>query len=434
MANQPSDPHLASFIRPRDDNGMGLHFILDAGKKLSPEDADPQFPFAQWANVAGYAHFLNDMHMRWTTVVAQSQEVAVTTAAYLFHKYGIVSNIRLDWKGDTPHNPSDWVLGVELANKYGVPPYFQVFNEPLNGKGVEGFNDAQDFADKWGPRALAIAQAGGYPGLQVLDKESFDAVMVNLHPLVRERMFFALHNYGGNHGPAYPFPPFHPRAGMTLPGDPVGENDDTCVLRFLEFAQWFKAAIGFVPPMIGGESAWLYQNHDDTGFPPVNIENWIAWHKEMYGWFRTGILSNGAPVPDYLFSVCTWLLYAANWYSDSWVNGLDSDKKAMLIADLSAAPVFVRQFGGVVTPPPPPPPPITLAEAVVEASLDQTWMPINDKAALYQYAQAHGLGYPQTDEVETEFNGETYVLQVFERGIAYVKKGDWGNVKTVDKP
>ncbi len=62
------------------------------------------------------------------------------------------------------------------------------------------------------------------------------------------------------------------------------------------------------------------------------------------------------------------------------------------------------------------------------------WMPINTQASLYQFAQRVGLGYPQTDEFQMQFNGETYVVQVYNGGIVYVKFGDWGNCKWVRKP
>ena len=63
-----------------------------------------------------------------------------------------------------------------------------------------------------------------------------------------------------------------------------------------------------------------------------------------------------------------------------------------------------------------------------------TWMPINTDAALYRFAEKTKLGYPQTDEFEFTFGGETYIGQVFSQGIGYVKKGDWGNATWVLKP
>jgi N-acetyl-anhydromuramyl-L-alanine amidase AmpD len=71
--------------------------------------------------------------------------------------------------------------------------------------------------------------------------------------------------------------------------------------------------------------------------------------------------------------------------------------------------------------------------AATIAARKLTWMPINDHAALYQFAQANHLGYPQTDEFEFTFKNVSYLAQVFNLGIVYVKKGDWGDVKWVRK-
>ncbi len=76
----------------------------------------------------------------------------------------------------------------------------------------------------------------------------------------------------------------------------------------------------------------------------------------------------------------------------------------------------------------------TLPEAAVAAAAKLTWMPINTGAALYQFAQANKLGYPQTDEFEYVYGADTYVAQVFNLGIVYVKKDDWGNCKWIKKP
>lgn len=78
--------------------------------------------------------------------------------------------------------------------------------------------------------------------------------------------------------------------------------------------------------------------------------------------------------------------------------------------------------------------PQTLEQAVGAAAQKYTWMPINTDAALYRYAQAHNLGYPQTDEFELAFGSDTFVAQVYNLGIVYVKKGDWGNINWTKKP
>ena len=321
-ATRPSDPHLASFPRPANDNGRSLHFILDAAE----------------ANVEGYAPWLGKLQMKWTTVYAGDELQVTRVAKYLLDTFGIVSNLRVYASGDHPKAPDFWAKLAERCVAENIPPYIQIFNEPEDGR--EGFNDPDHFARLWGLRAEAVAQAGGLPGLQVLSEEFIGPVLEGASDLVKQRLYFSLHNYGANHPPAYPYP------GKTV------FEDDTAVLRFIAIADWFKKRIGFVPPMIGGEGGWLYQNADDKSMPPVGIDEWVAWHSEMYDWFRTGVLSNGDALPDYLFSVCPWLLFASNWYSDSWVNGLDADKKMALLDQLGNSTPYVRKFGSQAPPKP----------------------------------------------------------------------------------
>lgn len=82
----------------------------------------------------------------------------------------------------------------------------------------------------------------------------------------------------------------------------------------------------------------------------------------------------------------------------------------------------------------PTPPQATLEQTVVANAQKYKWMPINTDGALYKFALSKNLGYPQTDEFEFTFNNVTYVGQVYNMGIVYVKKGDWGNCQWVKKP
>lgn len=72
--------------------------------------------------------------------------------------------------------------------------------------------------------------------------------------------------------------------------------------------------------------------------------------------------------------------------------------------------------------------------AQTAAVVNKPWMPINDGSALYKFALKNNLGYPQTDEFEFQVGADTYVGQVYNLGIVYVKKFDWGNCKSVKKP
>lgn len=61
------------------------------------------------------------------------------------------------------------------------------------------------------------------------------------------------------------------------------------------------------------------------------------------------------------------------------------------------------------------------------------WLVINPATALYNFAQAHQLGFPQTDEFPFSAGGSSFVGQVYEKSIVCVKLGDFGNVKVVPK-
>lgn len=75
-----------------------------------------------------------------------------------------------------------------------------------------------------------------------------------------------------------------------------------------------------------------------------------------------------------------------------------------------------------------------LEQAVLDrANAAKPWMPVNNTAALWKFAQQKGLQDQQTDEIPFTFNGDSYIAQVFNKGIVYVKVGDWGNIKYIPK-
>lgn len=85
-----------------------------------------------------------------------------------------------------------------------------------------------------------------------------------------------------------------------------------------------------------------------------------------------------------------------------------------------------------------PAPILTLLTGLEQAVLDRAnaakpWMPVNNQAALWRFAQAQGLQDQQTDEIPMTFSGVNYVVQVFNKGIVYVQVGDWGNIKFFPK-
>jgi hypothetical protein len=308
---------LRSFPRPANDNGRGLHFSIDLRD----------------ASIAWTVDNLRSIDARWTLIYAQD-ELQAGRAARACWNAGIMPVVRV---GRRINEPCDSVPYVRELQAIGAPPYVQIFNEPSDDREWRTPRPADPlrvFALNWARQAAAVVDAGGYPGLQVLEKEeldaAFDAVAAINRADIWERAFFCTHNYGANHPPAYPYD-----IGLTVFDDFYG------VLSFLAFARWMQERIGFVLPIIGGEGGWQFGQDQDKRYPKAEQPYHAQYHKEMFDWFRVGLLSNGETLPDYLFSVTPWI--AAGWGADDWWGGV-LGTKTETIAAVQSIPPFVRRF------------------------------------------------------------------------------------------
>jgi len=318
---------LAKFPRPANDNGRGIHFSLDVGDGM----------------VATYIPKMVELGIKWALfyVGDEMQAEKVAVAAW---NAGIMPVIRPKCKinGGQPN----WVAFVQNIQKHNIPAYIQIYNEPGDNREWTGEHTPSNylsiFGPRWGAAAAQIYDAGGYPGLQTLSRDEIqaavDAVKAGGRMDIFNRAFFSLHNYGVNHPPAYPYDPLnqkeHPQATIL--------DDDTAVLNLIEFAQWLNELVGFVLPMIGGEGGWIYGSADDNRYPKCEGASHAQFHVEMYEWFKTGLFSNGQPIPDYLFSVAPWIL-AGFVEAEAWYGGPLGDKPETINA-VKAMPPFVRKF------------------------------------------------------------------------------------------
>ena len=69
-------------------------------------------------------------------------------------------------------------------------------------------------------------------------------------------------------------------------------------------------------------------------------------------------------------------------------------------------------------------PQLTLEEKVRQVMAKVPLMPVNNGAALWLRAKALGLQDQQCDEIEFQWNGETYICQAFNLGVLYCKKSN----------
>lgn len=158
-------------------------------------------------------------------------------------------------------------------------------------------------------------------------------------------------------------------------------------------------------PIIGDAPQWLNQN---TGWARAVFAEIASWNANP----------NNQPVQA--LTLFRWLNTDPNWCFSNKPAVLDDLRGAIA----SAYPV--RPPDGTT-------PSGTLEQAVVAAAKKVKWMPVNNTAALWRFAKANGLQDQQTDELPLSYNGENYIVQVFNLGIVYVKVGDWANVKVIPK-
>ncbi len=152
------------------------------------------------------------------------------------------------------------------------------------------------------------------------------------------------------------------------------------------------------------------------------------WQNQNVGWIQAAFKEindwNAQTANQPIQALCLFRWQAIGGDPPGW----SISNRPALVDDFRAAlqNAYKVRMAGAQTPADP-------ASAAIAAAKQYKWMPINDKAALYVFAQSNTLGYPQTDEFEFTHGGAAYIAQVYNYGIVYVKKGDWGNPKWVKK-
>lgn len=302
---------LADWPRPANDNGLCIHNMAVA--------------YFDEAEIDRQIERLKAMNMRWT-VVHYGDELQLQKAAPRFRDAGIMVVWRKALRAYDRYY--GWGRDIELLRSLGVEPYMQLYNEPSldaewDGKPV----DQRLFLDNLMSAVEQVYNAGGYVGLQFVSDDWLTAALEEIQARggqqVFQRMFLAPHPYGLNHPPDYT-------------ADPNG------VLGFLHQAQVVSDTIGFTPPMIAAEGGWKWNATDDRNFPAIDATLHRDYHLAVFDWFRSGVLSNGQPLPDTLFAFCPWLL-SDQGDDSAWFDSFGGERTATIDA-VKAIPPFVRRF------------------------------------------------------------------------------------------
>ena len=309
LANQPPMT-IQDWPRPQGDNGRGMHFLIHP--YFYEDDLDKQVARLRYLNV------------KWTLAL-YADENQLAKAGTRFRDAGFY----VVWRKSK--RPYERIYGLEEDIHYlqsiGLPPYMQIYNEPSLGAEWKGKVNQATYLENWALAARDIYNAGGYVGLQLVNEGWLRATLRYLKMRkgdpIFHRMFFIPHPYALNHPPDY-------------------TQDVNGVLGFLPYARIFQEEIGFVPPMIAGEGGWKYNSDADARYPKVDDELHRDYHVELFNWFRTGRLSNGDPLPDYLLAFCPWLL-SDKLDDNAWYDSFAGDR-TLTIEAVHAIPPFTRKF------------------------------------------------------------------------------------------
>jgi hypothetical protein len=302
---------LQTWSRPAGDNGRCIHYL--------------QYPagddFEVWEQITRLEH----LGMRWVLVNYTGQDQLLQMAP-MFARAGLM----VIWRPFVrPYQTySHWGEDVRFLRSLGLVPYFQVYNEPSLSAEWDGQAvDQAVYLDHLVEAVRQVYDAGGYVGLQQVDLDWTRTMLQRLKTdhldYTFDRLFFVPHPYAANHTPDY-------------------DQDLTSVLGFQEYAKVFEQEIGFVPVMIAGEGGWRFGDHGDSRYPEITEAVLRDYQVTLFDWFSTGQLSNGDPLPDYLFAFCPWLLSdpfdPAGWYDSA------SGDRTLTIEGVAAMPAFTRRF------------------------------------------------------------------------------------------
>ncbi|HUS70760.1 MAG TPA: hypothetical protein VM075_08300 [Anaerolineae bacterium] len=291
------------FARPPKDNGMGVHFGLNTTTEAIALDIARA----------------KEMRLTWGTLCYQGEEQLIRCAKMMWDA-GIMPVCRQVLSINRRH---PFGRDAQVLAEHGIPAYIQIFNEPSDEREWER-DRPRDYKEKWAglwaEKAEDVYNSGGYPGLQCLSLAELEAAIdaVGVGSPVWQRVWFCSHNYALNHPPDW-------------------KGDVWCVQGFQFFADVFQRRLGFVPPIICGEGGWLYGASDDPRFARVVGEIHAKYTRHVYKWFRRGKVTGGAPLPDYLFAVCPWILSGPSdeaWYGYT--------TKELTIQEVKSIPEFVR--------------------------------------------------------------------------------------------
>jgi hypothetical protein len=316
---QPTGSY-ANFPRPKDDNGIGIHLGTLVGDKFS----------RQLDN-------LKKMKTKWA-VLCDADTDTLRNAGKVIRDMGIMPIYRPNKKVD---DAVDWADTAKKVSD-GVPSYIQIRgNEPSMASEwnhYPGTNWPATYAQLFIPAAHRVLSVGSIPCMQI---DNLTGLIMLLHDFYDQTEF---HNLIGKFAVLlHLYPEAHDGIKQCPPSCTQHEDD---LLAVLKYAEVFDEKIDWIPPIIVSECGYPDKVNTKTDRP--------KWMVQLFDQFRTGVLANGDPLPDWLFTYCPWILEEMGLFKPwSW---MDNIEQVPMLEAVASMPAFVRHAGVIPTPTPTPEP------------------------------------------------------------------------------
>jgi hypothetical protein len=169
--------------------------------------------------------------------------------------------------------------------------------------------------------------------------------------------------------------------------------------------------------------------HPNDNRPPAQRKADVGWlypwdsisedaYKKSLRWYNGCLLED-----DYVLGACLFQVGPGGDWVTFRHTGQDNQGRPLTLMDelyaMAQEPAPKKK---------PEPPKLTLTETL-RAVGQPLIIPLNPDAMLYKMARRNNLGERLTGEYEVSYQGQSYIAQLYERGLTYVPAGKWDQAK-----
>ena len=179
--------------------------------------------------------------------------------------------------------------------------------------------------------------------------------------------------------------------------------------------------------------------HPNDNRPPAQRKADVGWlypwdsvseeaYKDSLRWYNGCLLED-----DYVLGACLFQVGPGGDWVTFRHTGQDNQGRPLTLMDELYAIAQEPAPKKTITPVKPEPPELTLLETL-RAVGQPLIIPLNPDAMLYKIARQNDLGERLTGEYEVTYQEQTYIAQLYERGLTYVPAGQWDQAQVAPNP